>query len=252
MNPFTLLTECRSAWVEPESAIEVLGPTFIVHPTEPPMCIAFDSTRDRVTFPSLSSASSSSSTSPLLALTPTEVSHVWVVTRVAGTDTINLRTPSGKFLSCDVHGLVSADREARGPQEEWTPVILSDTQPPMIAFRSMYEKHLGVDEVAGGNLTLRADAEEIGFNERFFVRVQYEYKKKATEEEKKKRLDTEEDEHYGKFDEATINSKFQLWGAGRRIVSKDDDRELKKARKEGRLNEALLDRRAKLKSDRFC
>ena len=121
---------------------------------------------------------------------------------MAGTETINIRTPSGKFLSCDVHGLVSADREARGPQEEWSPVVLSDTQPPMVAFKSMYEKYLSVDEVAGGNLALRADADEIGFTERYFVRVQLEYKKKATEEEKKKRLNTEMDEHYGKVDEA--------------------------------------------------
>jgi len=241
-------------WVQPENEIEVLGPTFIVHPANPPVCIAFDSTRDRITFPPLqpSASSSSSDTSPLLSLTPTEVPHVWVVTRVAGTGTINIRTPTGKFLSCDVHGLVSADREARGPQEEWVPVILSDTEPPMVAFKSMYEKYMGVDEVAGGNLALRADADAIGFQETFFVRVQFEYKKKATEEEKKKHLDTETEVHYGKVDEASINSKFQLWGAGRRVISKDDKRELKKARNEGRLNEALLDRRAKLKSDRFC
>lgn len=72
----------------------------------------------------------------------------------------------------------------------------------MVAFKSMYEKYLSVDEVAGGNLALRADADEIGFTERYFVRVQLEYKKKATEEEKKKRLNTEMDEHYGKVDEA--------------------------------------------------
>ncbi len=67
----------------------------------------------------------------------------------------------------------------------------------------MYEKYLGVDEVAGGNLALRADADEIGFYESFFVRVQFEFKKKATEEEKKKRLNTEMEAHYGKIDEAT-------------------------------------------------
>ena len=73
----------------------------------------------------------------------------------------------------------------------------------MIAFKSMYEQYLGVDEVAGGNLALRADADEIGFYESFFVRVQFEYKKKATEEEKKKHLNTEMEVHYGKIDEAT-------------------------------------------------
>lgn len=43
------------------------------------------------------------------------------------------------------------------------------------------------------------------------------------------------------------SATFQLWGAGRSKVSTDDTRELKKARKEGRLAEAMLERRSKLK-----
>ena len=68
----------------------------------------------------------------------------------------------------------------------------------------------------------------------------------------------------------SCSAKFHTWGAGRSVVSSEDKREvrslffpsvalysdkrvqLKKARKEGRLNEAMLDRRSKLKSDRFC
>lgn len=196
------------AWAQPEAPNEVLGPTFIVHPAEPPICIAYDSTRDRITFPAVplpSSSATSSSAAPLNSLVPTEVQHVWVVTRVAGSETINLRSPSGKFLSCDAHGLVSADREARGPQEEWTPVVLSDVEPPMIAFKNSYDKYLGVDEVAGGNLALRGDADEVGFNERFFVRVQSQYKKKVHEEERQKKLaSNDDDEVYGRVDEASV------------------------------------------------
>jgi len=117
--------------------------------------------------------------------TPTEVSQVWVTTRVAGSPTINLRTGvgEGKYLSCDKHGLVAADREARGPQEEWTPVILPDG---MVAFMNVYEKYLSVDEVAGGALQLRGDSEEVGFRERFWVKIQHKYKQEAHAEEKKK------------------------------------------------------------------
>ena len=39
----------------------------------------------------------------------------------------------------------------------------------------------------------------------------------------------------------------QTWGAGRAIVSEGDRKEIKRARKEGRLAEAMLDRRAALK-----
>ena len=41
--------------------------------------------------------------------------------------------------------------------------------------------------------------------------------------------------------------KYQTWGSGVSVVSHDDRREIKKARKEGRVSEAMLDRRAKLK-----
>jgi protein FRG1 len=127
----------------------------------------------------------------LLNRVPSEVGQVWVTTRVAGSETINLRTGTGegKFLSCDAHGLVSADREARGPQEEWTPVVLPDG---MVAFKSVYEKFLSVDEVAGGAWTLRGDSEDVGFRERFWVKVQSKYKKEVNEEKKKQQGEIEE------------------------------------------------------------
>jgi hypothetical protein len=47
---------------------------------------------------------------------------------------------------------------------------------------------------------------------------------------------------------AYYNSRiYQAWGAGRSVVSKEDTKVLKKAKKEGRLAEAMLDRRSKLK-----
>jgi len=39
----------------------------------------------------------------------------------------------------------------------------------------------------------------------------------------------------------------QAWGAGRAIVSEGDRKEIKRAKKEGSLAEAMLDRRAALK-----
>jgi hypothetical protein len=45
----------------------------------------------------------------------------------------------------------------------------------------------------------------------------------------------------------TISREAQTWGAGKSIISDKDRRDLKKARKEGKLAEAMLDRRAALK-----
>lgn len=176
-------------WVFPEQANEIRGPTFIFHPSESsPVSLNFNSTTNRVVIHYLDKSKNEDDSQPqaLLEHTPTDVAQVWVTTRVAGSPTINLRTGigEGKFLSCDKHGLVSADRDARGPQEEWTPVIMPDG---MIAFMNIYEKYLSIDEVAGGSLQLRGDSEEVGFRERFWVKIQNKYKKEAHEEERKRK-----------------------------------------------------------------
>ncbi|KAF9265499.1 hypothetical protein L218DRAFT_957079 [Marasmius fiardii PR-910] len=238
-------------WVFPENPEEIRGPTFIIHPSDPtPISVNFNSTTNRIVIHSLDKDKTEDSDEPpkLLERTPTDVAQVWVTTRVAGSPTVNIRsgTGEGKFLSCDAHGLVSADRDARGPQEEWTPVIMPDG---MVAFMNVYEKYLSVDEVAGGSLQLRGDSKEVGFGERFWVKIQHKYKKEANEDKKKKQ---EGMSGPPKIDEAGTNHLYQAWGAGRSVVSESDRKELKRARKEGRLAEALLDRRSKLKSDRFC
>jgi protein FRG1 len=176
-------------WVLPEQPAQILGPTFLYHPSDPPVCIAYDSTRNKISLPAISLQDPETSEAVTIKeLYPREVQHVWVVTRVAGTDTINLRTPEGKFISSDKHGLVSADREARGPQEEWTPLILEDG---CVALQNMYGNYLGLDEVAGGALSLRADAESVGFQEKWWVKVQAKYKRQAGEEERKRKEVTE-------------------------------------------------------------
>ncbi|KAG6833706.1 hypothetical protein H0H87_002904 [Tephrocybe sp. NHM501043] len=237
--------EDPETWVSPETANEIRGPTFIVHPSDPsPICINFNSTTNRIVIYYFDKEKLDDDAEPpsLMDRTPTDISQVWVTTRVAGSPTVNLRTGTGegKFLSCDAHGLVSADRDARGPQEEWTPVVLLDG---MVAFMNVYEKYLSVDEVAGGSMQLRGDSDEVGFRERFWVKIQSKYKKEANEEEKKKVGVAENP----RINESSSNKLYQTWGAGRLVVSTEDKKELKKARKEGRLAEALLDRRAKLK-----
>ncbi|KAF7363556.1 Protein FRG1 [Mycena sanguinolenta] len=242
-------------WVLPEQPNEIRGPTFIVHPSDPsPICVTYNSTSNRVVLSALDKApkpdadDTDAPVPTLLERTPTDVSQVWVITRVAGSPTVNLRTGTGegKFLGCDAHGLVSCDRDARGPQEEWTPVVLPDG---MVAFMNVYEKYLSVDEVAGGAVVLRGDSEEVGFRERFWIKIQYKYKKEADEEEKQKKDGLAEPT---RIDEVSTNKLYQTWGMNRSVVSQEDKKALKLARKEGRLAEAMLDRRAKLKSDRFC
>lgn len=49
------------------------------------------------------------------------------------------------------------------------------------------------------------------------------------------------------MEELTDSREAQTWGLGKSIVSDRDRKDLKKARKEGKLAEAMLDRRAALK-----
>ena len=225
-------------WVHLDQATELRGPTFIFHPSDPsPICISYDATRNRIALHPLEKPEDGGT---IPERTPSEVAQVWVTTRVAGAGTINLRTGvgEGKFLSCDKHGLVSADREARGPQEEWTPVVLEGG---MVAFMNVYEKYLGIDEVAGGQLVLRGDSDNVGFQERFYVKIQNKYKQEAHEEERKKG---------GGLDQPSLDEKgtkwvlyfvspsslvtscrssavYQAWGAGRSVVSKDDKKQVR-------------------------
>lgn len=225
--------ENDETWVRPDAALEIRGPAFIYHPSDPYcLTMAFDATRGRVVLSALDKdvkneenddeedqgghrlgpSQADADAGGVLAKTPTDISQVWVVTRVAGSPTVNLRTGvasatgSGetKFLSCDEHGLVSAFREARGPQEEWTPIVFPDG---MVAFQNVYEKYLSVDEVAGGTMSVRGDSDEVGFNERFWVKIQSKYKKEAHEEERKKK----EGEVKQKIDEAGTKYDILLY-----------------------------------------
>lgn len=47
-------------------------------------------------------------------------------------------------------------------------------------------------------------------------------------------------------------NRFQSWQDGKLRVSESDKRALKRAKEEGKLHEQLLDRREKMKSDKFC
>jgi protein FRG1 len=114
-----------------------------------------------------------------IVLEPSDVNHVWVCTRLPESETkVTLRSSNGRFLAVDSVGRVSADREARGVQEEWEIV-----QAPGggFALKGAYNKYLGVDEVAGGKLELRGDSESIDAQETWTVRLQGRFLKEQRE-----------------------------------------------------------------------
>jgi protein FRG1 len=98
---------------------------------------------------------------------------------------VTFRTSSGKFLGTDEFGVVFAEREARGVQEEWEiedylPTSgLTSTLDRWISIKSSYGRFLTIDEIAGGKLEFRADSD---VKEGWKVWMQKEWKDKRLKE----------------------------------------------------------------------
>lgn len=197
-------------WLSIPSASLALGPVYLTLPAtalSPPLCLALQPTTLKV-YPHLLPASASSSgptASTSQAITPldllqheelegaevvastsggseeaapTDVHHVWVCTRIPDTDDkVTLRSATGRFLAADELGRITADREARGLQEEWT--IAQAEGGSGFVLRSAYGKVLAVDQMAGGKMELRAEGDEEDEFGRWRVAMQGEYVAKA-------------------------------------------------------------------------
>ncbi|KAE8233704.1 hypothetical protein CF326_g1255 [Tilletia indica] len=227
-----------------------------------------------------------------IEITPTSVYQVFVANRQVGSDKLTFRCAEGKFLGADRLGQVSASAEARGPQEEWevlthaqaiaaiAPAAEGEDRklpPPQdfgvgsssLFLRSMHGNFLGMDEVAGGRKVLRADAETPGESERWEVKLQWKFRHEARIREReggalvsKKAKGSDvgtvssgsgpsaglADEH------ALMRSRVALTGGRVLELGKtsSDRKALRAAEREGRLAEAMLDRREKMKSDRYA
>ncbi|KAF9130059.1 hypothetical protein BG015_004062 [Linnemannia schmuckeri] len=249
-------------WVAVRALTDLGGPLFLTFASDPPSCLTVDD-KSKVSMSTLQPPSQDSDDEdsrgkpaggPVSFDTaePTAVHQVLVATMIPDSDRLTLKAYNGKYLSSDKFGIVTAHTEAIGMQEEWTAIIKADEEEGGIAFQNHYGKFLSVDEVAtetgkgsGGGIQIRADSETIGFCEIFRAKIQARFRKKAKKASGEVKIVTKDYE----FDQSR---KFQTWNHGRVIVSNESVKELNKAKKEGRFSEALLDRREKLKSDRYC
>jgi protein FRG1 len=84
--------QAPDTWVQPENPTDIRGPTFLFHPSDPsPICVTYDATRARVVLAALDKENTDETPNvQMVDRVPSDVSQVWVSTRVAGSTTINL------------------------------------------------------------------------------------------------------------------------------------------------------------------
>jgi protein FRG1 len=110
-------------WVDAESLEDIsTGPVFITFSSVPPVAIACDPLGKVYAATLIKSEEDGDPDN----FEPDDVRQVWIATRLADSNKISLKTATGKFLSCDKIGILSASKEAIGPQEEWVPVKRED------------------------------------------------------------------------------------------------------------------------------
>lgn len=152
-----------------------------------------------------------------------------------------LQSAFSRYVSSDPLGAVTATKEAVGQGERWIPELLGDGT---VAFKSAFDRYLSVGETG-----LRADSEAVSDGERFTVRCQaalrWMRKRAAPRTSQLRAVDPREAE-------AKSLREFHSYTPGPVGTSKTDAKDLASAQAEGRLREALLERRVKSKGDKFC
>eukprot|EP00051_Salpingoeca_urceolata_P027137 m.480169 g.480169 ORF g.480169 m.480169 type:complete len:267 (-) comp21725_c0_seq1:74-874(-) len=155
---------------------------------------------------------------------------------------VALKTAYGRYVSVDESGRVTAREEAMGPRELWQPIVTEDGT---TFLRSASKLYLTAPGEPGGVVHARSDSiSDEGVAFRFHSCGTRQKKKKAGEYEIEGGSLVNMEENFAR--------KFQSYQDGHWKISSEDKRALKEARVTGTLHETLLDRRAKLKADRYC
>jgi len=126
----------EDGWVEAESMDDInTGPLFITLSSTPPIALATDPLGKVV-----ASVLKLEDEADFENASPMDVRQVWIANRLVESNKISLKTPGGKFLSCDKVGILSASKEAIGAEEEWSPIHKEDGW----AFENVYGKFMFV------------------------------------------------------------------------------------------------------------
>ncbi|XP_030752498.1 protein FRG1 homolog [Sitophilus oryzae] len=143
-----------------------------------------------------------------------------------------------KYLRIEKNGVVTGRSDAIGPSEQWEPIF----QDQKMALLGWNECFMSVDdEESVIAKSKKANVEE-------FLTIRCHTFKEANP------LKDVPQEEQGSLKQVEINyvKKFQKFQDKRLRLCTEDSKDLKKAKDEGTFHETLLDRRSKMKADRYC
>uniref|UniRef100_A0A0K8TUK4 Protein FRG1 homolog n=1 Tax=Tabanus bromius TaxID=304241 RepID=A0A0K8TUK4_TABBR len=145
----------------------------------------------------------------------------------------------GKYLKIEKDGVVTGRSDAVGSMEQWEPVFENGK----MALQSETGHFMAIDPEDDACVALR---KKVGEAEICTVR--------SCAPREDEVHDEEPTEEKGDLSQVEINyvKKFQKFQDKKLRINKEDVKELEKAKTEGNLHETLLDRRSKMKADRYC
>lgn len=144
-----------------------------------------------------------------------------------------------KYLRVEKDGLVTARSDAIGAMEQWEPVF----EDGKMALQGYNDCFISIDDEDD---TLVAKHKRAGQDNFIQIRSQT-----VREVNPLKDVPTEEQ---GSLDQIEVNyvKKFQKFQDKRLRICTEDKKQLEKAKERGDFHETLLDRRSKMKADRYC
>ncbi|XP_044262761.1 protein FRG1 homolog [Tribolium madens] len=145
----------------------------------------------------------------------------------------------GKYLRVEKNGVVTGRSDAIGAMEQWEPVF----QEGKLALQSYSDCFMSINDEDDAVVAVDKKA-----GPEHMVQVRSQTVKDVNP------LKDVPAEEQGDLQQVEINyvKKFQKFQDKRLRICKEDSSQLKKAKEEGTFHEALLDRRSKMKADRYC
>ncbi|KAL0276569.1 UNVERIFIED_CONTAM: hypothetical protein PYX00_004121 [Menopon gallinae] len=147
--------------------------------------------------------------------------------------------PSPEEILTAFNSIVTGRSDAVGTLEQWEPVF----QDGKLALLGSNDCFMSVEP---SDDSVVAKSRTAGVNE--FIKIR---SSATSEKDPDSHLPTEEKGNLSQIEENFVR-KFQKFQDKKLKICQDDRDALKKAKQEGNLREALLDRRVKMKADRYC